>query len=67
VVITAIEPGSAADAAGLGESMVIAQVNRKPVKSVDEFEAAVKGADLSKGVLLLVRTAEGSRFVVLKK
>jgi hypothetical protein len=36
------------------------------VKNVAEFERAIAGASLDKGVLLLVRSAEGSRFVVLK-
>jgi hypothetical protein len=46
--------------------MAITQVGRQKVASVEEFEAATGGADLEKGVLLLVRTAQGSRFVVLK-
>jgi serine protease Do len=66
VVITAVEDGSAADKAGLEASNVITQVGRKQVTSVAEFEAEVKSASLDKGVLLLVRTGEGSRFIVLK-
>jgi len=66
VVITAVEDGSPADKAGLAPSQVITQVGRKSVKSVAEFEAEVKNASPEKGVLLLVRSAEGSRFVVLK-
>jgi serine protease Do len=66
VVITAVEDGSPADKAGLAPSQVITQVGRKAVKSVAEFEAEVKNASPEKGVLLLVRSAEGSRFVVLK-
>ena len=42
------------------------QVGRSPVKSVDEFKVAIKNTPLEKGVLLLVRTEEGSRFVVVK-
>ena len=45
---------------------VITQVGRKNVKSVAEFETEIKNASLDKGVLLLVRSTEGSRFVVLK-
>jgi hypothetical protein len=37
------------------------------VQSVADYEAAVRGASVEKGVLLLVRSGEGSRFVVLKK
>jgi serine protease Do len=66
VVITAVEDGSPADKADLAPSMVITQVGRKPVKSVADFEAEVKNASLEKGLLLLVRSAEGTRFVVLK-
>ncbi|HUE73061.1 MAG TPA: Do family serine endopeptidase [Pirellulaceae bacterium] len=67
VVITGVERGSPADRAGLAESMVITQVNRQAVGSVAEFQAAVKRASLEKGVLLLVKTAEGSRFVVIRQ
>jgi len=66
VVITAVEDGSPADKAGLAPSQVITQVGRKGVKSVAEFEAEVKNTSPDKGVLLLVRSAEGSRFVVVK-
>lgn len=66
VVITAVDPDSAAARAGLEPSMAITQVGRQPVKDVAEFEAAIGQASLDKGVLLLVRSAEGSRFVVLK-
>jgi hypothetical protein len=36
------------------------------VDSVEDFRAAVKKADLDKGLMLLVKSSEGSRFVVLK-
>jgi serine protease Do len=65
VVITGIEDGSPAEKAGLTPSMVITQVGKKPVKSVAEFDAAIHGAG-DKGVMLLVKSSEGSRFVVLK-
>ena len=67
VVITGVERGSLADDAGLSESMVITQVNRRSVQSVADFEAAVQRASLEKGLLLLVKTSEGSRFVVIRQ
>ena len=67
VVIVAVEEGSIAAEAGLESGMAIVQVGRQTVKSVAEFENAVKNASLDKGVLLLVRSAEGSQFKVLKK
>lgn len=66
VVITGVEAGSLADNAGLEAGMVISQVGRAAVKTAAEFEAATKSADLKKGVLLLVRTVNGSRFLVLR-
>jgi serine protease Do len=66
VVITAVEEDSIAARVGLAPSMAIVQVGRQPVKNVADFEEAVKNASLEKGVLLLVRSAEGSRFVVLR-
>ncbi len=65
-MITAVEDGSPADKAGLSASDVITHVSRKPVKTVAEFESVLKNATPDKGLLLLVRSAEGSRFVVVK-
>ena len=66
VVITSVQEGSPAANAGLEAGMAITQVGRKAVKTAAEFEAATKDVDLRKGVLLLVRTAEGSRFLVVR-
>ena len=66
VVITGVEAGSLAERAGLEAGMAIMQVGREKVSSVEQFDAATSEADLDKGVLMLVRTAQGSRFVVLK-
>ena len=66
VVITSVRGGTPAEAAGLSTGMVIAQVGHKPVKTVDEFRAAVAKQNLAKGILLLVRSGEGTRFVVIQ-
>jgi serine protease Do len=66
VVITNVVQGSLADMAGLSNGMVISEVNRKPVKSVDEFRKAVNERTIAKGLLLLVETSNGSRYVVLR-
>ena len=66
VVITGVEEGSPAAEAGLETSMVVAQVGKTAVKSVEEFNAAMANASPEKGVMLLVRSAMGSRFVVLR-
>ncbi len=67
VVITNVAAGSLAEELGLREGMVITRVGRQSINTVEDFRAAVKDADLKTGLLLLVRTAEGSRFIVLKR
>ena len=66
VLITSVESGSLAGQAGLTEGMVISQVGQTPVKSVEEFRAAVARQSLKKGILFLVNSKEGSMFVVLQ-
>ena len=66
VVVTEVAPDGAAARAGLREGMLIMRVGTRDVKSVADFKDAVKGVSLDKGVLLLVRTEGGNRFVVLK-
>jgi serine protease Do len=52
VVVAEVSPASAAASAGLKQGDVIQEVNRRPVKSVAEFEAAVRNS--KDGTLLLV-------------
>jgi serine protease Do len=66
VAITDVRSGGLADLAGLANGMVITEVNRQGVKSVADFRRALDARPLDKGVLLLVQTAEGNRFVVLR-
>jgi S1-C subfamily serine protease len=52
--------------AGLDKGMVITHVNRKPVKSLAELRKALDSGSLSQGLVLNVRTEEGSRIVMLR-
>jgi serine protease Do len=66
VAVTEVRAGSLAEMAGLRTGMVITQANRLPVNSVEDLRKAVEAKPLDQGLLLLVRSAEGSRFVVLR-
>ena len=67
VVITFVESNSLAATAGLTEGMVIMQVNRKPVRSIEDFRAALKERSPDrKSIFLLVRTERGSRFIEIR-
>ncbi len=67
VLVTQVERDGMAALAGIREGMLILRVGRKPVGSVEQFKAALKGKSLEKGILLLVRIENGNRFVVLQK
>jgi serine protease Do len=67
LLVTAVQHGSLADLAGLSPRMVVTRVGQTPVKSVQEFQEALKGQSLAKGVLLLVQSREGSAFIVIKE
>jgi serine protease Do len=66
VVVTAVEPGSAADEAGIRRGDVILEIDRKPVRSVDEYKKSLAGIRKGKGVLFLVRRGDSTLFLALK-
>jgi S1-C subfamily serine protease len=66
-LIAEVDPNGVAYAAGLRTGMLVLKVGKQEVKSAAEFDAAVKKQSLKDGVLLLVRTKAGNRFVVLQQ
>ena len=64
VVVTSVDPSSAAAAADLESGDVIQEVNRKPVRDVKEFDRALAGTE-NQTILLLVSRASATRFLVL--
>lgn len=65
IVITGVAPGSAAFDAGLRPGDAVKEVNRKPVKDLDDFKKATGGEQNS--VLLLIQRADRTFYVVLAK
>jgi serine protease Do len=66
--IYSVERESIGSDAQLARGNIVAQVNRKNVKSAEEFRKAVEQGDLSKGILLLVKRPDGSSaFLLLKE
>jgi serine protease Do len=67
-LITQVEPGSAADFAGLERGMVIAKVGDKKVTSAQQTKEALAKESLDKGVLLQVQTPQGgTSYLMLKE
>src|SRR5205807_2174448 len=65
LVITDVNPESRAADAGLREGDVIQEVNRQPVKSVDELRAAVRRTT-DRPVLLLIEREGHTQFVTVR-
>lgn len=66
VVINFVEPGSAAQFAGLKKGALLLALNKQPVTTVEEFNAAMESVDPEKPVLLLVKQGELTRFISLR-
>jgi serine protease Do len=64
VVVTQVDPSSAAAETGLQRGDVIQEVNRTPVASVDQYTRAVKAAN-GQQLLLLVNRAGTTHYVVI--
>jgi serine protease Do len=64
VVVTSVDPSSAAAAADLQQGDVIQEVNRKPVKNVNEYKHALESGN-NQAVLLLINRHGTSHFLVV--
>jgi len=64
-VVTAIEPGSAADEAGLRSRDIILEVDRHEIKDVSELRSQLEESD--DGALLLIRRGDATIFVPIKR
>jgi serine protease Do len=66
VVVSAVEPGSPADDAGLRRGDVIVEVNQKPVKDLASYRKAMEAVGRGKNILFLVRRGDNTIFLALK-
>lgn len=67
VVIISIEGGSLADEIGLQEGDVILEINRRKIKSIKDFDKAIKDANLEKGILFHIHRRGSSFYLTYKK
>jgi len=65
VVITSVDPSSAAAAASLQQGDVVQEVNRKPVHDVAEYDRALAEVH-GQSILLLISRGQATRFVVVQ-
>ena len=67
IVIGEVEEGSSASEAGLEIGDVIAEVDRKPVKTVTDFRNTIANHTSSDPILLLITREGHSRFVAVQR
>ena len=65
IVVTQVNPGSVAALAGIQPGMLIQEVNRKRIHSVEEVKQAIRESGNKKSILLLVKDDKYSRYIVL--
>ena len=66
VVVTAVEPDSGAEKAGVMRGDVIREINRQPVKSVKDFEKVSSGLQKGENVLILIDRRGNALFLSAK-
>jgi serine protease Do len=66
VVISAVQPGSRADEAGLRARDVILEVNRAPVKDVATYQQALTQGGKGRIVLMLVKRGDTTMYFAIK-
>ena len=65
VVITDVESGSSAEKTGLQPGMIVQEVERQAVSSLNIFKEIIGNIDQEKGILLLITTSNDSRYIFL--
>jgi serine protease Do len=66
VLVAAVEKNSPAARKGLKAGDVITSIDQEPVNDPKQFQAAIKKADLQKGVLVNLVSGDTPRFEILK-
>ncbi len=65
VVVTQVDPSSAAAAAGIQHGDVIQEVDRKPVRDVEQYQQALQSAG-NQAIVLLLNRGGTTLFVVVQ-
>ncbi|MFM8551058.1 MAG: PDZ domain-containing protein, partial [Nitrospiraceae bacterium] len=66
VLVVEVEPDSQAAQAGIAQGDVIREINRQPIKSVQEFEKIASGLKKDQHVLLLINRHGAALFISVK-
>jgi serine protease Do len=67
VVVAGVEPESPAANADIRKGDVILEVNRRPIKDVEDFEQAMETARDQETILFLIRRGDSNLFIVVTR
>jgi serine protease Do len=66
VAVTRVKPNSPADRAGIRPGDILVEVNRKAIRSVEDFEQLASSLDAKASVLVLIQRGKGTIFLTIK-
>lgn len=66
VVITQVQPESAAERAGLRRGDILVEINRSPIRHVDDFHGLTRDLGPKTPVLILLKRGNGTIYVSIK-
>ena len=65
-MIVEVKTGSPAEKTGLLPGMIVQEVERHTIANLSHFKKLVRELDPQKGILLLITSANGSRYIFLQ-
>ena len=66
-MISNVKSGSPAEKSGLLPGMIVQEAERQAVRNIDTFKEIINDIDQGEGILLLIRTRNGSRYIFLQE
>jgi serine protease Do len=67
VIVTDVQPGSLAEEGDIRAGDIIKEINKKPVKNVDDFRQTVKEARPKDGIVMLVKRENVTFYAVIRE
>ncbi len=66
LLVTEVEPGSVAMIKGIRRGDIITEISQRPVATLKDYRAAIRDADLKKGMMMTLVSEGVARLVILK-
>ena len=66
VIVMMVSPDGLADESGIRRGDIIKEVNRKPIKDLEEYQKLIERIDHDKNILFFIKRGNNTMFVLLK-